>query len=390
MRRPTNALAASLAAAAQLLGGCGGEERAPLPSPTPSAERPTPEAEPRPSPKRAGERSRPARASGAPRVETVATGLEVPWEIAFLPDGRALITERPGRVRVLSREGELRPEPVADIEVSPIGEGGLLGLAVDPRFSGNRFVYLYRTTRDEIEILRFRFEGDRLRDERKIAGGIAVGPIHDSGRLAFGPDERLYINTGDAGEPELAQDPRSLNGKTLRMEPDAYRGRGGRPEVFTLGHRNGQGLDWQPGTDLLFESEHGQIGNDEINVLREGRNYGWPEVEGGGNGGRFTAPVKLYEDGIAPSGASFVAQPGSAWTGDLLVAALRGEQLRRVSLDGERVTADETLFEERFGRLRTAREGPDGALYVLTSNRDGRGDPVPSDDRVLRVVPPAR
>ena len=293
-------------------------------------------------------------------------------------------------MRLLSPERGLQNQPVAEIEVASIGEGGLLGLAVDPRFRRYPFVYLYRTTEDEIEILRYRFQDGRLREEQKILGGIEVGPVHDSGRLRFGPDERLYINTGDAGDARLAQNPRSLNGKTLRMEPAAYRGEGGRPETFTLGHRNGQGLDWQPGTDRLFETEHGDIGNDEINVLRRGANYGWPTVEGHAHGGRFIGPITLYKDGIAPSGASFVTKPGSAWTGDFLVAALVGEQLRRVTLDGSRVTGDRPLLEGRFGRLRTVVEGPDGALYVLTSNRDGRGDPTEEDDRVLRIVPPAR
>lgn len=381
------AAATPVAALALALAGCGESEETP-PPPPPSADQSTPEAEPRPPADRRREGA--DRARGGPRVETVATDLDTPWEIAFLPDGRALITERPGRVRILSRDGELRPEPVAEIPVFQIGEGGLLGMDIDPRFEQNRFVYLYRTTRDDIEILRYRFEDDALRDETKIAQGIAVGPIHDSGRLRFGPDERLYINTGDAGDPRLAQDPRSLNGKTLRMEPSAYRGEGGRPEIFTLGHRNGQGLDWQPGSNRLFESEHGPSGDDEVNVLRRGRNYGWPLAVGREQrGSRFQAPLVLYEDTIAPSGASFVTQPGSEWTGDFLIAALAGEQLRRISLDGTRVTADEALFEERFGRLRTVREGPDGALYLLTSNRDGRGDPIPQDDRVLRIVPPA-
>ena len=386
-------LAAAALAALLALGACGGDDSASPPSPPspppPRVEERTPEAEPRPSGDRSRGKDGLLRSSGRPQIETVATGLDTPWEIAFLPDGRALVTERPGRLRLLSKDGRLRAEPVAEVPVAEIGEGGLLGLAVDPRFRRNRFVYLYRTTEEEIEILRYRFEDDELRDEQKIAGGIAVGPIHDSGRLRFGPDERLYINTGDAGNPQLAQDPRSLNGKTLRMEPAAYRGDGGRPEVFTLGHRNGQGLDWQPGTDRLFEAEHGQVGNDEVNVLRAGANYGWPEAEGRDHGRRFQGPVVLYEEGIAPSGASFAKLPGSAWTGDLFVAALLGEQLRRIDFEDGRVVRDKPLFVERFGRLRTVTEGPDGALYMLTSNQDGRGEPTPEDDRILRIVPPA-
>ncbi len=372
-----------------VLAACGGEG---------TGGSPPPMAEPIPAPggrtqarepERDGE-SRPERARGGPRVETIVTGLDTPWEIAFLPDGRALVTERPGRVRLLSAGGELRREPVAQVEVSPIGEGGLLGLAVDPRFRRNRFVYLYRTSRDDIEILRYKLEGEELVEERKILGGIDVGPIHDSGRLRFGPDERLYINTGDAGNARLAQDPRSLNGKTLRMEPEAYRGEGGRPEVFTLGHRNGQGLDWQPGSGRLFETEHGPVGFDEVNVLEQGENYGWPEAVGPEQRrSRFAAPIAIYEDAIAPSGASFVSMPGSEWTGDFVLAGLIGEQLRRLSLDGTRVTANEPLLEGEYGRLRTVREGPDGALYVLTSNRDGRGEPTAEDDRILRIVPPA-
>jgi glucose/arabinose dehydrogenase len=261
------------------------------------------------------------------------------------------VTERPGRVRLLSPGGELRRKPVAEIEVAAIGEGGLLGLAVDPHFRSNRFVYLYRTTRDDIEILRYRLDGEELAGQRKILGGIDVGPVHDSGRLRFGPDERLYINTGDAGNPQVAQDRQSLNG--------------------------------------LFETEHGPVGYDEINVLEPGDNYGWPDAVGDEQErSRFHAPIAIYADAIAPSGASFVTRPGSQWTGDFLVAALIGEQLRRISLDGMRVTANEPLLEGRYGRLRTVREGPDGALYVLTSNRDGRGEPVAEDDRILRIVPP--
>jgi glucose/arabinose dehydrogenase len=330
----------------------------------------------------------PVRSRGGPRVETVATALDVPWEIAFLPDGRALVTERPGRVRLLSRRLRLDPRPVARVAVHAEGEGGLLGLAVDPDFERNRFVYLYRTVDSGNEVARYRLEGRRLVQQRVIVTGIDAAQFHDGGRLRFGPDGELYISTGDATQGGLAQDPRSLNGKILRMGPSGYRGDGGRPDVFSFGHRNPQGFDWQPGSGRLIEDEHGDIGNDEVNVLRQGGNYGWPQAQGRDQGD-FIAPAALYPTSIAPSGATFVRRPGSTWTGDYLIAALVGQQLRRLSFDGARVTRDVALFRGRFGRLRTVVEGPDGALYVLTSNRDGRGQPHPGDDRILRIVPPA-
>jgi glucose/arabinose dehydrogenase len=363
------------------IAGCGGDddsERATTPTPTATDTRPRPD--------RGG--GQPVRNEGGPRVETVATGLDVPWEIAFLPDGRALITERPGRVRLLSRDLKLRPEPVADVDVAAIGEGGLLGIAVDPEFERNRFVYLYRTTEDGNEVVRYRFEDDRLDGETVIADGIRAGSIHDGGRIHFGPDGRLYFSTGDAGEDQSAQDRGSLNGKILRMGPGAFRGDGGRPEVFSLGHRNPQGFDWQPRSRRLYQDEHGPDGDDEVNLLRPGQNYGWPDARGEDHGD-FAAPLAVYPESIAPSGASFVSLPGSEWTGDYLLGALVGEQIRRLSFEGARVTRNEALFEGEFGRVRTIVEGPDGALYALTSNRDGRGSPREGDDRLLRIVPPA-
>jgi glucose/arabinose dehydrogenase len=335
-----------------------------------------------------GDRADPAPDGGA-EVQTHVTGLEAPWEMAFLPDGSALVTERPGRVRLVSAEGELRPEPVAEIDVTALGEGGLLGLALDPDFEENRFVYLYYTRGDAMVLARYRFEDDRLEEQATLLDDVRAGAIHDGGRIRFGPDDRLYVATGDAGQAELAQQPESLNGKFLRLEPQQYRGAGGAPEILTSGHRNPQGFDWQPGTDRLVASEHGPAGDDEINEIQPGGNYGWPEAQGRDHGG-FAAPLVVYDETIAPSGAAFVTRPGSEWTGDLLVAALAGEQLRRVRLDGSRVTVDEPLFEGTYGRLRTVVEGPDGALYVLTSNRDGRGSPEEGDDRIVRIVPPAR
>jgi glucose/arabinose dehydrogenase len=333
----------------------------------------------------AGERPAPA---GGPRVETVAEGLEVPWEIAFLPDGRALVTERPGRIRMLEAGGALRPEPVAEVDVSAQGEGGLMGLALDPEFERTGFVYLYFTTAGGLQLERWRLDGDRLeREAGLIDGTIEAGPIHDSGRIAFGPDDRLYVATGEAGNGPLAQDPESLNGKYLRLSPEQYRGGPSRPEILSSGHRNPQGFDWQPGTGRLISTEHGPSGGDgpqgfdEINEIRQGANYGWPEVFGDDHAG-FTAPLRVYEEAIAPSGATFTEG------GDYYFATLRGEALRRLRFDGDRITADDVLLEGEYGRLRTVVEGPDGALYVLTSNRDGRGSPEDGDDRVLRLTPP--
>jgi glucose/arabinose dehydrogenase len=314
-----------------------------------------------------GEEQRP-RADQGLRVEVVARGLEVPWEIAWLPDGRALITERPGRIRML--DGTL----VARVPVSALGEGGLMGLALDPDFESQPFVYLYFTTAEGLQLERWRFDDDRLtREASLIDGVIEAGPIHDSGRIAFGPDRALYVATGDAGNPDLAQDPESLNGKYLRLTE--YRGGPVRPQILSLGHRNPQGFDWHPDTGRLFSTEHGPAGFDEINEIREGENYGWPEVTGSDHGD-FTAPLKVYESSVAPSGATF-------WRGAFWFATLRGESLRRVEL-GDR--SERVLLEGDYGRLRTVRVGPDGALYVLTSNRDGRGSPAASDDRVLRLT----
>ncbi len=334
--------------------------------------------------------------AGGVRVETVATGLEIPWEIGFLPDGRALVTERPGRVRLLTRSGRLRPRPVARVPVSARGEGGLLGLAVDPAFARNRLVYLYFTTATGMRLERRRWTGSRLASQASLVDGIRAGTVHDSGRIAFGPDRRLYVSTGDSGEAALAQDPASLNGKLLALTPAQYRGPGrALPQVVATGLRNSQGFDWQPGTGRLIANDHGPSGfdgpegYDEVDEIVAGGNFGWPEAIGGDTGGgRFTAPLRVYPSPIAPSGATFVSRPGSRWTGNYLLAALRGSQLRRLVLRGGRVVRDQPLLRDRYGRLRTVVEGPRGCLYVLTSNRDGRGFPTAKDDRILRVRPP--
>jgi quinoprotein glucose dehydrogenase len=202
------------------------------------------------------------------------------------------------------------------------------------------------------------------------------------------------VATGDAGDGELAQRADALNGKFLSLSPAQYRGAGGRPEIISSGHRNPQGFDWEPGSRRLIATEHGPTegvdgpaGYDEINRIVRGGNYGWPRVYGFDQTG-FNAPLKVYRDPLAPSGGAFVSRRGSPWTGDFVFACLRGEELRRLVFRNGRIVGDHPLLHGRFGRLRTVVEAPDGSLYVLTSNRDGRGTPSARDDRILRITPP--
>jgi glucose/arabinose dehydrogenase len=330
-----------------------------------------------------------------PTVRIVATGLEIPWDIAFLPDGGALVTERPGRVRLLDSSGHLQAEPVARIPVSTQGEGGLLGIALDPEFASNGDVYLYYTTAEGMRLERWHWTGTALVRETTLVDDIRAGQVHDSGRIAFGPDGLLYLATGDAGKPALAQDPTSLNGKFLTLTPEQYRGTGiVRPSILALGLRNPQGFDWQPGTGALFANDHGPSGFDgpegfdEVDQIVPGGNYGWPKaISFATGGGKYRAPLEVYRQPIAPSGATFLRQP-SLWTGSYVLAGLRGQTLRRLELSDGRVVIDEPLLTYEYGRLRTVKEGPDGCIYVLTSNRDGRGKPVAADDRILCVTPP--
>jgi glucose/arabinose dehydrogenase len=343
------------------------------------------------------ETRRPVRNDGSdPRVEEVAHGLEIPWDIAFLPGGGALVTERPGRIRLIDADGELQREPVARVSVRAEGEGGLMGIVLDPEFSeGQRFAYIYATTSEGNQVQRWRWTGDRLVRDGVVLGGIAAAPNHDAGRLRFGPDGNLYVPTGDAGQRQRAQDPDALEGKLLRLSPGQYRSSTTTPTIYSIGHRNAQGLAWQPGTGRLFESEHGPSGwdgpggDDEINVIRRGANYGWPRVQGRAQEAGLTSPVWLWEDAVAPSGISFVTRPGSSWTGDLIVATLRGTAVRRLDVRGARVLSEHRVLSDR-GRIRAIVEAPDGTIWATTSNRDDYGAPLDGeDDRVLRIVPPA-
>ncbi|MFD0000693.1 PQQ-dependent sugar dehydrogenase [Nocardia sp. NPDC127526] len=327
----------------------------------------------------------PSLPSGRPDLnagEEVAQGIEVPWGLAFLPDGSALVAERDSGAILRVRAGA-EPEQVYQVpEVDAQSEGGLLGLAVSPRYGEDRYVYAYFTSPTDNRIVRFRLD----RAPEVIFDGIAKAGIHDGGRIAFGPDGMLYVGTGDAGQTARSQDPASPNGKILRLTADGEPAPGnpvaGSP-VYSLGHRNVQGLAWDR-AGRLFAAEFGRNAFDEINLIEPGRNYGWPEMEGTGDtrSGRYVNPLVTWT-------TSEASPSGIAIAGDTLyAAALRGERLWIVPLNDGVTGVPEAWFEERYGRLRTVEIAPDGALWLTTSNTDGRGDARAGDDRIIRF--PAR
>jgi len=335
------------------------------------------------------------------KVETVAENLEIPWSIVWTPDGTIFFTERGGNLRVI-QDGIVLEKPVLSLEVGG-SEGGLLGIALDPNYSENHYIYLYYTDSDFLEtknkVVRYVESSLILSEDKVLIENIPGGPYHDGGRIKFGPDGKLYITTGDAGNGKLSQDKSSVAGKILRINSD-----GSIPEdnpisgspIYSYGHRNPQGLDWDE-SGTLVASEHGPSGgggvraHDEINVIVPGANYGWPDIIGSETmEGRVTPLMNSGDETWAPSGADFYdGDKIPQWTGKFFVATLRGSHLHMFDLDLEKnkVISDQKLFTGDFGRLRDVTTGPDGYLYVLTSNQDGRGSPEINDDRILRIVP---
>jgi len=312
-------------------------------------------------------------------ARTIATGLHVPWGVAFLPGGDALVSERTTG-NILRVQRGRRPRVVMRIPGvdTGAGEGGLLGLAVSPHYARDRWVYAYFTSARDNRIVRFHLGGPL----HPILTGLRRGEIHDGGRIAFGPDGKLYAGVGETGDRGLAQDRSSLNGKILRINPDGSVPRGnpfpGSP-IWSLGHRNVEGLAWDR-RGRLWEVEFGQDRFDEVNLIRKGRNYGWPLVEGRGDarGGALTNPkVTWATDDASPAGAAIAR-------GALFVGALQGHGVWRVPLHGTRTGRPRLLFAGRYGRVRTVVRVPDGSLWFTTSNRDGRGSPRSGDDRIVR------
>ncbi|MEV6695245.1 PQQ-dependent sugar dehydrogenase [Micromonospora sp. NPDC051196] len=316
------------------------------------------------------------------RPETVATGLQVPWGMDFLPDGSALVAQRPTGQVVRVRPGQ-PPEAVVQISgVTATSEGGLLGLAVSPTYAQDGWVYVYFTTATDNRIARFRLTAPQT--QQPILTGLTRAAIHNGGRIAFGPDGMLYVGVGDAGQTATAQNPQSRNGKILRIRPDGSvpsdNPIAGSP-VYSLGHRHVQGLAWDA-QGRLYATEFGQNTWDEVNLIVAGGNYGWPTVEGRAGDPRFRDPLITWTPAEAsPSGATIAGNR-------LFVAGLRGNRLWNVPLTGSGGVGTPTAeLVGTYGRLRTVEYGPDGWLWVTTSNRDGRGTPAGSDDRILRFPP---
>lgn len=328
----------------------------------------------------------------SPRFSIVARNLEVPWGLVFLPDGRLLVTERKGLVKIIEKDKSVKK--VAEIEVKQTGESGLHGITVHPDFKTNHFVYVYHTyeatgNNTNNRVVRYTFENDTFKDPKILVDKIPGAIFHDGGRIKFGPDKMLYITTGDARNPSLAQNLNSLAGKILRVTDT-----GDIPldnplvkvtqitsdkRVYSYGHRNPQGIAWDSNGNL-WETEHGDNnGMDEINRIEPAKNYGWPASLGyqtfAGN-----RPAILHsgqEITWAPAGASFIND-------SLFFGGLRGQALFEYNITTKQLTEH---FKEEFGRIRDVVVGPDGMLYITTSNKDGRGSPQKEDDRIIRINP---
>jgi aldose sugar dehydrogenase len=348
-----------------------------------------------------------------PNVEVIASGVATPWALAFPPDGRILVTERGGRIRVI-RDGALQPAAWASLDVGALSEAGLLGIALAPDYAESRHVYVFatfvrsRTVRQPVRglvarVIRYTDRGTMGVDPTTILDDLPSHQLHAGGALGFGPDGMLYISIGDTFEPVAAQDPGSWAGAVLRFHPDgtipADNPTPGSP-VWASGLRNVQGLAWHPETGDLLAIDHGPSGlateggrtdQDELNVIRPGGNYGWPVVTGLAADSRFHDPLVEWTPAMAPAGLAIHDGTGNAdWRGAVLVTGLRGRELRRLSLeavDGRwRVTSQQSLYTNEFGRLRAVAVSPAGDVYFATSNQDGRGTPVVGDDRLFRML----
>lgn len=334
------------------------------------------------------------------RVVTLVGGLEYPWSLAFLPDGRRLVTEKPGRLRLITADNQLLPEPVAGLPDNIVAQsqGGLFDVLPHPQFADNQLLYLAYTGRGEgglgTEVARGRLVDGRLENVEVLFKALpkVSGGRHFGGRLLFGPDGQLYITLGDRGQQDHAQDAGNHLGSLIRLSPDGQvpadnpfvNDPGKQREIYTYGNRNIQGIALQPGSERIWMHEHGPRGGDEVNIVQAGANYGWPAVTHGIDysgaviSEQRTAPgitesVHVWVPSIAPSGMAFYdGEQFPGWRGDLFVGALRDQMLVRLDIEGGQVIGEERLLQGELGRIRDVRQGPDGYLYLLTDSPSGR------------------
>ncbi|MEM7749740.1 MAG: PQQ-dependent sugar dehydrogenase [Pseudomonadota bacterium] len=352
---------------------------------------------------------KPQQPTGA-KTQVIAKGLVHPWGMQFLPDGRVIVTERPGAIRIVDKSGRVSKPLSGAPKVSARGQGGMLDIALAPDFATSRILFVsYSQPRGRgqngTSVARLKFvsdtQGDRLEDLKVIFKQLPAngGGLHFGSRLAFAPDGKLFVTLGERYQKFYAQDPKTHYGKIVRINADGsvpqdnpfigdqYKAL---PHIWSIGHRNPQSAAIHPESGKLWTVEHGARGGDEINIPQAGKNYGWPVITYGrdysgakiGVGTQQSGmeqPVYYWDPSIAPSGMAFSwSDKYPQWKGNLFVGALKDRHLARLVLDGEKVVAEETLLENLRSRIRDVRQGPDGALYVLTDSRNGQ---------VLRVVP---
>ncbi|HAN21680.1 MAG: glucose sorbosone dehydrogenase [Clostridiales bacterium GWF2_36_10] len=329
-------------------------------------------------------------------IKVIAENIYVPWAIAISDEGKLYFTERSGAIRMIE-DGKLNPQPLITFR-APFsrGEGGLMGIALDPNFSQNHFIYVMHTYSEGNKfynrVVRLLEQNNKASIDKILLDKIPGGQFHNGGRLKIGPDQKLYVTTGDAGNSALAQDLTSTAGKILRIELD-----GTIPKdnpftdspVYSLGHRNPQGITWNS-KNIMYSSDHGPTAHDEINILKQGANYGWPLVQGNENSEAVEIQKPLIQSGEvtwAPSGIAFIDK--GPWQGKLLVANLRGEQLLSLTLNekGTEVNKIDSWLQNEFGRLREVVQANDGSIYLTTSNMDGRGNPRLADDKIIQLIP---
>ena len=326
-------------------------------------------------------------------IRTIAQNLDVPWAIDIAVDNRIFFTEKPGRLGMIHANGTLASEPVVNIHTDDIGEAGLMGLALHPNFTQNHLMYVYHTYAKNgglyNKVLMLTEKNNEIVNSKIILDGIPASDSNNGGRIKFGPDGKLYVSTGDSETPELAQDTKSLAGKLLRLNDD-----GTIPDdnpipespVYSYGHRDIQGFAWHPITKKLYASEHGPAGNDEVNIIEPGSNYGWPiEVCNHSTSSapiRFETPEYCFNPEIAPSGLTIAASDKLGYQNDILFTTLRGSHLHHIDLETR--IQDNVLVG--YGRLSDIVEAHDGSLYVLTANRNAIGIGNANDDHILQII----